>query len=105
MTSRITTAWSTSDELVTRWAAFHAEATFTAIRDIYGRCSFAVENLDPDTLAMLSADVRDNAPRAARLHPAAGRGVDRSLHSYLGGRDHGVGSLRSQAGLRLLVGA
>ncbi len=37
--------WRDCESLVQRFAAEFPEATFTCIRDIYGRCSFAIESL------------------------------------------------------------
>jgi len=53
----ITEAWKACDELTLALAKRFPEATFTCVRDIYGRCSFAIEGLSPDQVQDIKTEI------------------------------------------------
>jgi hypothetical protein len=53
----IADAWKACDELTRAFAKRFPLATFTCVRDIYGRCSFAVEGLEPQQIKEIKAEV------------------------------------------------
>ncbi len=53
----IAEAWNDCDQLTLALAIRFPSATFTCVRDIYGRCSFAVERLSLDDLQIITAEV------------------------------------------------
>lgn len=60
MTIHIAEAWKACDAVTLGLAARFPEATFTCVRDIYGRCSFAVEKVSLDEVQSLKVEVEGN---------------------------------------------
>ena len=63
----IAEAWKRSNALTRTLAGRYPAATITCIRDIYGRCSFAVERASAEELSAISALVTDQAELAPYL--------------------------------------
>ncbi len=57
----IAEAWKRCDELTLSLAERFPAATFTCIRDIYGRCSFAIESLPLDDIERIKSEVSARA--------------------------------------------
>lgn len=55
--SHIADIWNACDELTRDMAKRFPAATFTCVRDIYGRCSFATEGLKDEEFAVITAKI------------------------------------------------
>jgi cellulose biosynthesis protein BcsQ len=54
---RMTDAWAASDKITLMLAERSPHATITSVRDIYGRCSFTIENVSGDELTAIETEV------------------------------------------------